>query len=97
MEEKILHWLGLEELNDNVTIENLWSNDIENYHEGVYLVTEKYSSNTSEPLVDIYLLRLFGFGNNISLSQDYCKALSLDEILIELPKIIKLVMDKIGD
>ena len=94
MLDKVLNWLGITELTDNITIESLWYNSIDSYHERVYLVTEKHAS---EPLVDVYLLRLFGFGNNISLSQDYSKCLSFDEMIVELPKIIRLVIDNIGD
>lgn len=94
MEKKILDWLRVENLNDNIEINNLWLNNIEDYHEGIYLVIEKH---LDEPLADVYILRLFGFGDSINLSQDYCKILSFDTLLTELPKLIKLIMDRIGD
>lgn len=94
MEKKILDWLGLEKLNDYIKIDNLWSNDIDNYHESIYLVTERYPN---ELFVDVYVLRLFGFDNNINLSQDYNKTLTFTSLVIELPKLIKMVMDRIGD
>lgn len=95
MEEKIIEWLGLDELNDYVKIDSIWSNDIENYHESIYLVTEQYPNKS---WVDVYILRLFGFDNNINLSQDYCQTmLSFDELLVKLPKLIKLIINDIGD
>lgn len=95
--DKIADWMGFDNTrqlmrNENITVKVLHSEDIEDYHQRIYLVTEK----EDEISYFIYILRMFGFEQHkIAISEDYNNNLSFDELIENLDVIIKTVVDKI--
>lgn len=93
--DKIADWMGFndtEQMMRNVAVKVLYSDDIEDYHQRIYLITEK----ENEMSYSIYILRMFGFKQHrIFMSEDYSDNLSFDELIENLDVIIKTVVDKI--
>ena len=87
--DKLKDWFGVKEFGDSFSVSKFHSADIGvDYHERYFLVTEDDSD--SKDFIHIYIIRMFGFDDNISLSVDYDKRMKSDEVLENLVDIIKI-------
>ena len=98
--DKIADWMGFNDTeqmmlrirHEDITVKLLRSENIEDYYQRTYLVTEKENDIS----YSIYILRIFGFKQyKIFISEDYSDNLSFDELIKNLDVIIKTVVDKI--
>lgn len=92
--DKLKDWFGVIEFGDSFSVSKFHSTDIGvNYHERYFLVTEDDSYN--KDFIHIYMIRMFGFDDNINLSVDYDKCMKSNEVLENLVDIIKIAYNKI--
>lgn len=91
--DKLKDWFDVIEFGDNFSVNKFHSLDIGDYHERYFLVTE--DDSYSKDFIHIYMIRMFGLNDEISLSVDYDKHMKSNEVLENLLDIIKIAYNKI--
>lgn len=96
--DKLKDWFGVKEFGDIFSVSKLHSLDMrDNYHERYFLVTkdDDFSHDKDFDFVNIYMIRMFGFNDNITLSVDYDKRMKSNEVLENLSDIVKAIIKTI--
>ena len=93
--DKLADWLAVDSLdNDNLTVSRMYSFNEDNYHQRIFFVTEKHHYIHNDDMIDVYIIRMFGFDDNISLSVDYEETLTYDALLKNMGDIFQFVIDR---
>lgn len=92
--DKLVDWLAVSSLdNDNITVSKVHSFDENGYYQRIFFVTEKNHSIYGEDMIDVYVIRMFGF-DYINLSVDYEETMTYNELLKNIGDIFKFIIDK---
>lgn len=95
--DKLADWLAIDSLdNDNITVSNVHSFNEDGYYQRIFFVTEKHHYIHSDNMIDVYVIRMFGFNNNdnIHLSVDYEETMTYTELLKNIGDIFKFIIDR---
>ena len=97
--DKLADWLAVDSLdNDNITVSNIHSFNEDNYHQRIFFVTEKHHYIHNDDMIDVYIIRMFGFDDNINLSVnlsvDYQETMTYTELLKNMGDIFKFIIDR---
>lgn len=93
--DELTNWLGVDNLdNDNITVSNVHSFNEDDYYQRIFIVTEKYHCKPYDNTIDVYVIRMFGFNDNINLSVDYEETMTYTELLKNIDDIFKIIIDK---
>ena len=93
--DKLADWLAVDTLdNDNITVSNVYSFNEDGYYKRIFLVTEKHHYIPYDNTIDVYVIRMFGFNDNINLSVDYEEIMTYTEFLKNVGDIFKFIIDK---
>jgi hypothetical protein len=92
--DKLSDWLGTDLDNDNITVSNVHSFNEDDYYQRIFFVTEKHHYIHGDDMIDVYVIRMFGFNDNINLSVDYEETMTYTELLKNVGDIFKFIIDK---
>ena len=95
--DKLADWLAIDSLdNDNITVSNVHSFNEDGYYQRIFFVTEKHHYIHSDDMIDVYVIRMFGFNDNdnIHLSVDYEETMTYTELLKNMGDIFKFIIDR---
>lgn len=92
--DKLTDWLGTDLDNDNITVSNMHSFNEDDYYQRIFFVTEKHHYIHGDDMIDVYVIRMFGFNDNISLSVDYEETMTYTELLKNMGDIFKFIIDR---
>lgn len=92
--DKLRDWLGTSLANDNVTVSKVHSFDEDDYYQRIFFVTEKYHHIHGDDMIDVYVIRMFGFNDDIHLSVDYEDTMTYTELLKNIGDIFKFIIDR---
>lgn len=94
--DKLTDWLAVDNLdNDNITVSNVYSFNEDGYYQRIFIVTEKHHCIPYDNKIDVYVIRMFGFNDNVNLSVDYEETMTYTELLKNMGDIFKIIIDKI--
>lgn len=92
--DKLTDWLGTDLDNDNITVSNVHSFNEDDYYQRIFFVTEKHHYIHGDDMIDVYVIRMFGFNDNINLSVDYEETMTYTELLKNMGDIFKFIIDR---
>ena len=93
--DKLADWLAVDSLdNDNITVSNVHSFNEDNYYQRIFFVTETHHYIRGDDMMDVYVIRMFGFNDNINLSVDYEETMTYTELLKNVGDIFKFIIDR---
>ena len=91
--DKLADWLAIDNLdNDNITVSNVHSFNEDGYYQRIFFVTEKHHLYDDD-IIDVYVVRMFGFNDNINLCVDYEETMTYTELLKNMGDIFKFIID----
>jgi hypothetical protein len=92
--DKLADWLGTNLDNANITVSNVHYFNEDDYCQRIFFVTEKHHYIHGDDMIDVYVIRMFGFNDNINLSVDYEETMTYTELLKNIGDIFKFIIDK---
>lgn len=99
MEEKfydrLKDWLHVDSLDNldkyNLSVSKVYSFDEDDYHQRIFLVTEKKYDN----MLEVGIIRMFGCGDNVCLSVDYRdETITYDDLFKKIGHIVEVIIMK---